>query len=223
MCALFSACGLMQDKKNISYAPVPVVAPSPPPYANGSIYRAGFGVSLFADNRARQVGDILTVIVTEKTDAQKKAETSTKRETTADVANPTILGGVLGFRSPLSLPATANQLTLENNLSSTNNFSGEGDSSQSNSLTGRITVTVAEVLPNGNMVIRGEKLVTLNQGDEYIRFAGVVRPADVQRDNTILSTLVADARITYIGEGQLADANSMGWLARFLNSKWWPF
>ena len=90
-------------------------------------------------------------------------------------------------------------------------------------MNGSITVTVAEVLPNGNMIVRGEKWLTLNQGEEYIQISGIVRPQDVRTDNTIFSTLVADARIAYSGKGMLANANSPGWLARFFNSPIWPF
>jgi flagellar L-ring protein precursor FlgH len=82
---------------------------------------------------------------------------------------------------------------------------------------------VAEVLSNGNLLVRGEKRLTINQGDEYIRFSGIVRPSDIGPDNTVLSTSVADARIAYTGKGTLDESNSSGWLARLFNSKWWPF
>jgi flagellar L-ring protein FlgH len=84
-------------------------------------------------------------------------------------------------------------------------------------------VTVADVLPNGNLVVRGEKWLTLNQGDEYIQISGIVRPIDIRTDNTVLSGLVADARITYSGKGMVADSNKMGWLSRFFASAIWPF
>src|SRR3569833_1548254 len=118
---------------------------------------------------------------------------------------------------PGNLPLNGRKLDLETKIKGTRAYKGEGDSSQSNQLQGQITVTVAEVLPNGNLVVRGEKQLTITQGDEMIRFAGIVR------DNTVLSTLVADAKISYGGKGTLADANSMGWLGRFFNSSWWPF
>ena len=86
-----------------------------------------------------------------------------------------------------------------------------------------MTVTVAEVLSNGNLVVRGEKKVTINQGDEYIQFSGIVRPVDIEPDNTVLSTLVADAKVSYTGTGTINSANSSGWLANLFNSKWWPF
>jgi len=114
-------------------------------------------------------------------------------------------------------------LTLEQALSSNKNFSGEGESAQSNNLTGSITAMVVEVLPNGNLRIEGEKTIAINQGDEHVRVTGIVRPVDVRTDNTVSSTLVADAVISYGGNGVIADASEMGWLSRFFNSKWWPF
>jgi flagellar L-ring protein precursor FlgH len=108
-------------------------------------------------------------------------------------------------------------------LSGSRSFEGEADASQSNSLSGAITVTIADVLPNGNLVVRGEKWLTLNQGEEFIQVSGIVRPQDVTTANTVLSTQIADARITYSGKGTLADSNRMGWLARFFNSPVWPF
>ncbi|HEY1145949.1 MAG TPA: flagellar basal body L-ring protein FlgH, partial [Allosphingosinicella sp.] len=96
-------------------------------------------------------------------------------------------------------------------------FDGKGQATQSNALSGEISVTIAEVYPNGTMLVRGEKLVTLNRGDEYIRIAGIVRPEDITPDNRILSTRVADARITYSGTGEIARASRQGWLQRFFS------
>ncbi|MDF3013473.1 MAG: flgH, partial [Cellvibrio sp.] len=101
-------------------------------------------------------------------------------------------------------------------------FDGSADADQSNSLQGNITVTIAEILPNGNLMVRGEKWITLNRGDEFIRISGLVRPEDIAPDNTILSTRLANAKISYSGTGALADASSMGWLSRFFNSALWP-
>jgi flagellar L-ring protein precursor FlgH len=102
-------------------------------------------------------------------------------------------------------------------------FKGEGDSTQSNSLTGTISVTVAEVLANGNLVVRGEELITLNTGSEHIQLAGIVRPEDVTPSNTIKSSQIANAKIVYGGQGQIADVNKKGWLHKFVDSAWWPF
>jgi len=100
-------------------------------------------------------------------------------------------------------------------------FDGKASSDQSNSLSGSISVTVSEVLPNGILRIQGEKWLRLNQGDEYIRLTGLVRPQDIGTDNTIPSSKVADARIAYGGTGDFDDVNRQGWLSRFFNSEWW--
>lgn len=196
---------------------------SPPPPQNGAIFQAGYEVSLYEDMRARRVGDILTIILTEKTKASKQAATNTARDSSVEIANPTLFGGQLKFDLPRPFNTAINGATLETSLGSSNSFKGEGDSAQSNSLTGSITVTVAEVLPNGNLFVKGQKRLTINQGDEYVQFSGIVRAADINPDNSVLSTKVADANIAYVGEGMVADVNSQGWAARFFNSKWWPF
>lgn len=186
--------------------------------SNGSIYTAdapsrGYGLNLFEDYKAYRIGDLLTVSLVEQTSASKAASTSTDKAQEISTGTPTLLG----------LPVTRNGVEIMNNeVDSSQGFEGDASSSQSNSLTGSITVTVAEVYPNGNLLVRGEKVLSLNQGDEFIRFAGIVRPQDIDANNTVLSTKVADARVIYGGSGVLADANSMGWLARFFN-KLWPF
>ncbi len=112
---------------------------------------------------------------------------------------------------------------FRNSLQSEHEFDGAGESSQSNSLTGSVTVSVVEVLANGNLVVQGEKWININQGEEYIRLRGIVRPSDISTDNTIASTRVANAQIQYSGDGVLNETNSMGWLARFFNGPWMPF
>jgi flagellar L-ring protein FlgH len=196
---------------------------TPPPPQNGAIFQAGYEVSLYEDMRARRVGDILTIILTEKTNASKQAATNTAKESSVDIASPTLFGREFKFDLPRPFMPAAQNATLANSLSSSNSFAGEGDSAQSNSLTGSITVTVAEVLPNGNLFVKGQKRLTINQGDEYVQFSGIVRTADINPDNSVLSTKVADANIAYVGDGMVNDVNSQGWLARFFNGKWWPF
>jgi flagellar L-ring protein precursor FlgH len=107
-------------------------------------------------------------------------------------------------------------------ITSANAFKAETDSAQSNLLNGIITVTVQKIYSNGNLAIKGEKWITLNQGSEYIRISGLIRPEDIDKDNQVVSTKVADARIYYGGSGPLAEANEEGWLGRFFNSVWWP-
>lgn len=185
----------------------------PPPKSNGSIYQVGYEVSLYEDVKATRVGDILTIILVEETNASKSADTSTSKNTDVSIPNPTLLG------RPVNL---FNNRTLETDIGTEQEFSGAGSANQSNSLDGNVTVVVEQVLPNGNLRVRGQKRITINQGDEYVRVSGIVRRVDIRADNTVLSTQVADAHLTYVGRGAVADANSMGWLARFFNSPWWP-
>ena len=194
----------------------PLVRPEAMPqenYENGSLFQ-GRGISLFEDPKPYRVGDILTILLEESTSASKTAATSTKKDDDISIDIPTIFG-----TSPTH---KGNQL-WDLSMAPTREFDGEGDSSQSNSLSGEITVTVVDVLQNGNLVVQGEKWFTLNQGKEYIRVAGVIRPQDVQSDNTITSSKLADAQIAYSGEGFVADSNAQGLFSRFLSSEWWQF
>jgi flagellar L-ring protein FlgH len=184
------------------------------PRTDGAIYGDGQGLALFADVKARHVGDLLTVELQESTSASKTAKTSATKNQQTVVDPPTLLG------RPLTVNGTS---VLDTNLSGSRDFSGEGDSSQSNRLIGNITVTVVQRLPNGNLVIHGEKRLTLNQGDETIRITGIVRPADISPGNVVPSYKLADAKISYSGRGFVAASNQMGWLARFFNSGWAPY
>lgn len=212
--ALLAACAGTATREAATYAAtLPVhdaVAELP---SDGSLYSASSSRDLFGDPKARRVGDILTVTLAESTQASKSSSTTTSKDTAADIAAPTLLGRVASISGkPLSF-----------GLDGTRSFDGKGDSSQSNALTGAITVTVAQRLSNGALVIRGEKWLNINQGQELVRISGIVRPEDIGPDNTVLSSRVADARIAYTGRGTLAEANTQGWLSRFFNSKWMPF
>lgn len=216
LAALCGACAHVQDDEPTptAYAPAHAALTAQAEPLPGTIFRDGSGVDLFMDLRARAVGDILTVRLVERTNASKESSTSTARGASVDTGFPVIAGR----------PVTVNGTQVFNNeLASDSSFSGQADASQSNSLDGNITVTVTQRLPNGNLHVRGEKWITLNQGEELIRVEGIVRPVDIGPDNTIDSTKVADARITYSGKGTLADANRPGWLSRFFNSPWFPF
>ena len=182
--------------------------------ANGSIYQAGRDVPLFENAVARRVGDTITINLIESTAAQKSSSTTTSKTTSAELPGPKLFGR----------PVTANGTPiLDMGLDGTSSFDGSGDSAQSNKLQGNVTVTVAKRLSNGNLIVRGQKWIGINQGREFVRIQGMIRPIDIQADNTIPSYKVADATISYGGQGALADANHMGWLARFFNSKWAPF
>ena len=202
------ACSTMPEEPDTWDPPAPVQSQAEPA-TGGAIYRSGGEVRLFEDLKAARVGDILTVRLVERTNASKNANTATAKSSESAVANPVIFGR----------PATRNGVPLlEGSLGAEHSFEGAGSSSQSNSLQGDITVTVVERYPNGNLRIRGEKWVTLNQGKEFIRLSGVVRPYDVEPDNSIQSNKVADAQITYSSKGVLAAANRMGPLSRFFHS-----
>lgn len=221
---LLSGCASMQPGSPADYRASYPPVDQPPVATNGAIYQSGYGMALFEDIKARRIGDTITIVLQERTQASKDAKTETSKENDVSIANPTILGSTPQFNAPGLIPLASNRdNSLETGLSSNQEFKGEGTSSQGNSLTGNITVTVADVLPNGNLVVRGEKWLTLNQGDEFIQISGIVRPIDIRTDNTVLSGLVADARITYSGKGMVADSNKMGWLSRFFASAIWPF
>lgn len=209
---LCAGCGGMPEPLETYSPPMPVLEAAPP--TDGAIYRAGGDVRLFEDLKANRVGDILTVRLVEQTNATKNANTSTAKSSEASFTNPVAFGR----------PVTADGVPIgEASLGGETTFDGSGSSSQSNSLQGDIAVTVVARYANGNLAIRGEKWVTLNQGREFIRLSGIVRPYDIAPDNSILSGKVADARITYSSKGVLADANRMSLLSRYFNSAWWPF
>jgi flagellar L-ring protein precursor FlgH len=197
-----------------AFAPVAPADLRPPVQTSGSIYQAGYDMRLFEDHTAKRVGDILTITLQEDTQAQKADDLNTKKDTTMSASVPSMFGiaaSTLTGQSP------------KTELASTKEYKGAGSAGQSNSLTGNISVTVVDVLPNGNLSVRGEKRVTLNQGDEFIRLAGIVRPVDITSANIVTSDKVADVTIMYVGEGAMADASKMGWLARIFQSAWFPF
>jgi flagellar L-ring protein precursor FlgH len=194
----------------------PVMAESVDPSAGnsqGAIPYTHFGLSLFSDRTAAQVGDILTVLLVERTVSSKSAETSVTKESETSFDSGILLGDDVTF----------GDYGLETEINQERDFEGEAESDQSNSLQGSITVTVSDVLPNGNLVVRGEKWLRLNRGDEFIRLRGIVRPQDISADNSVASTKLADARLTYSGTGELANSNNMGWASKFFNSPYWPF
>ncbi len=197
-----------------AFAPVAPSDLRPPVQNSGSIYQSGYDTRLFEDQTAKRVGDILTITLLEKTQAKKADDLNTKKENTMTAEAPSMFG---------IAATTLTGQSLQSSLKSAKEFKGTGAADQSNSLSGNISVTVVELLPNGNLSVRGEKRVTLNQGDEFIRLSGIVRPVDINSSNIITSDKVADVTIMYVGEGAMADASKMGWLARILNSAWFPF
>lgn len=209
---LVAGCASVKPADDWSSAAPHPLPPAPPP--NGAIYQAGSDRPLFENSTARRVGDLLTIRLAERTTAAKSATTSTSKKTEVSIPGPRIGGR----------PVTVNGVPiLDTEISAENGFDGKGDSAQSNRLDGSITVTVAQRLPNGNLLVRGEKWIALNQGKEFVRVQGIVRPVDIEPDNSVASWKVADAKISYGGRGVVESANSMGWLARFFNTPLMPF
>ena len=188
------------------FAPLLLANGYPPPApANGSIFQVHAGYApLTSGQRAAAVGDIITIALVERTQAVKSSTATTGRAGSIGLTPPAT--GPLSFFNPSDISMGGNS-----------DFAGRGQAAQSNLLTGEITVTVTEVFPNGVMRVEGEKQVRLNRGDEFIRVAGLVRPADIGPDNRIASTRIADARISYSGTGEIARASRQGWLQRFFS------
>ena len=182
---------------------------------DGSIYSGGMNDGLFGDRKAYRVGDLITILLREQTAALKSAESDISR-----TSKNTVLSAsqIAKLASPGGFPLSEDS-DLEDNVISN---LGEGSQSQSNELGGDITVSVVRVLPNGNLVVRGEKLIVLTHGDEYVQVSGVIRPDDIQPDNTILSKRIANAQITYSGDGEMHDATKMPWMNALL-MKFLPF
>ena len=207
--ALFGAVGCsteIETAASANYRPVfPVEAVSETGLLpSGAIY-AGDGRGLFAaDQRAAHVGDMITVDFTESFRAQKTQTSTTSRSDESSIQLPGLLMGT--FDNAL-LDSGADR-----------RFSGKGSAAQSNSLRGRVTVSVVRVLPGGMLEILGQKKLTLNNGDEYVRISGYLRPEDISADNVVPSDRIADAEITYIGAGDIADASKQGWLRRGMNT-----
>jgi flagellar L-ring protein FlgH len=186
-----------------TFAPTAPATPAAAPTA-GAIFQADSYTPLTSGARASRAGDILTVVLVERTSATKSNSATTGRNGSIGLAPPST--GPLGLFSSSDI-----------NMGGDQSFKGKGEAAQSNALTGEVSVTVAAVYPNGTMLVRGEKIVTLNRGDEAVQFSGIVRMADIGVDNRVPSTRVADARIRYTGKGEIARSSKQGWLQRFFS------
>ena len=211
---LLTACATNAPLVHQPMSSRPAPAQASAAAANGAVYQtrqsAQVGYSyrpLFEDRRARNVGDILTININETTSASKKSGSTAARTGSSSVSISALAG--LPFKSLLGTNAAAE---------SSSSFDGKGDSASNNAFTAIITVTVIEILGNGNLVVSGEKQIGINQGSEFVRFSGVVNPATVSATNTVSSNQVADARLEYRGNGYIDEAQTMGWLARFFLS-----
>ena len=214
LCLLLAGCLATVPATQVQQPMTARPAPVPQPqigHPSGSIYQAAYPGQpfygyrpLFEDRRARNVGDTMIIQINEKTAASKKSDSNAERTQTSTFSVSNLMG--LPGKSFLGAALDA---------SSAHKFEGKGDATNNNDFTGTITVTVIEVLANGNLVVSGEKQIGINQGSEFIRFSGVVNPATVTNGNIVSSAQVADARIEYRANGYIDTAQVMGWLARF--------
>lgn len=209
--ALLSGCAsfdeMRPDEDSSAYEPLELDYDLPPP-SRGGLFRSGYSSSLLSDRRALRVGDILTIVLDESTQSSKSAGTSFGKTAGIGIGVPTVLGKTYP--------------DLETSASAERDFKGSAKSSQQNTLRGSIAVTVHKVLPGGTLLVKGEKALRLNQGDEFIRLTGLVRRDDISSNNQVSSQNVANARISYAGRGVLNDSNSAGWLTRFFTHSLFP-
>lgn len=208
---LLSGCEsspFLVQKDDVVFAPPQNINAPSKAVSGGGLFQNNDNWSLTQDRRAYRVGDILTVHLDESTQSSKQARTNFGKKNDVKLSAPSLFG------------STYDKLT--GSVSGDRSFNGNATSAQQNMLRGSITVAVHEVLSNGVLVIRGEKWLTLNQGDEYMRVTGLVRSEDIERDNSLSSQRIANARISYAGRGALSDANAAGWLTRFFNHPLFP-
>ncbi len=224
--SILSGCSSTPPERmeKFSYEPsFPLNIPQANLPRNGSLFQAGEGLSLFNDSRAHRVGDIITINLEERFDAKKRDQAKYNRSNQQDFGVQTPLS-IFGQTvvSPFSAPFTDGDPTgIGFGFGSEGSFSGSSDVKQKSSLTGSIAVTVIEVISNGNLIIRGEKWITIHDGDEVMQFAGIIRPQDISPDNTINSARVADVRLIFKDTGISGDTARVGALTKFL-SKYWP-
>jgi flagellar L-ring protein precursor FlgH len=213
-CCFLTACAVVERPRVDVMQPTSMkpAATAPVLESNGAIFQVASGTyrPLFEDRRARYVGDILTIQINEKTQATSKQSTNAEKTSSLNASSPEI--NVLNRR--------IRAVDLE--TSSTAKSDGKGQAAADNLFTGTITVTVIEVLANGNLAVSGEKQVGIGQNMEVLRFSGIVNPSTILNGNSVSSTQVADARLETRGRGAIDQAQTTGWLTRFFMS-YWPF
>jgi flagellar L-ring protein FlgH len=208
---LLAGCSSLQPTvRPAPYDEAPALTRSAPPRGtSGGVFNPDSSISLVSDSRAFRVGDIVTVILQETTQASKSAGTTLAKDSSVGIASPSLLGK--------TFPKAGVDISAERG------FKGDAQSTQQNALSGAITVIVQEVMPNGLLKVAGEKVLTLNQGEEFVRLRGFLRAADIDANNMVSSQRIANARIAYGAQGTLADANQPGWLTRFFLGPLMPF
>jgi len=219
--ALLAGCSSPPKMAAEEFAPIVQLPPEPEKLVTGSIYNGGRNDNWFGRKKDYRVGDIITVILNEQTQANRVTNTSAVRETSNDVAAglvPNIVSNLPGFARDRAGRIT-NGLKLDGSEISSE---ATGSADQRASLSGSVAVTVTQVLSNGNLVVRGEKVLDLSEGSETIRVAGIVRSEDIAPNGTVFSRRLANAQIAYTGTGDLANANKVPWGTGIL-MKLWPF
>jgi len=205
-----------------SYAPVVKPSVAKPRLQEGSLYNQNHSIALFGNTNSHSIGDIITINLDERTVSSKSSAVGIDKQSDISLlegeGGSTILGKALSKKLPL-----VGDISIPLNASQSRAFAGDASADQSNRLQGNISVTITDILPNGNLMVRGEKWLTLNRGEEFIRISGILRPEDVTLQNTVVSTKLANARIAYSGTGELANSQKQGWLQRFFTSTYWPF
>ena len=191
----------------------PVVLTAPDEPEPGSLWRPG-SRTFFNDSRARRVGDILTVLVSEEADAEVEAETEVKRTHNQESGITNILKTTAGALTNPAITTAANNLV---NTDSDRSFKGEGDTSRNDKVTGRIAAVVTQVLPNGYLVVQGKREVVVNYELQELSIKGIVRPEDITADNTIASEKIAEARVFYAGRGLVDESQTPSYGVRFLD------
>ena len=198
--------------------------PEPVVRTEGSLFTEN-SVNFFADAKARRVGDIVTINIVENSRASKNANTNTGRSSSVH-ANTEAL---MGYENPTNIPLIGGVFSGLNykpdvgvRASYDSAFSGSGSTNRTENMNARLSARIIQVLPNGNLVLRGSQEILVNNERQYITVQGVVRPHDISSDNTVLSTYIADARIDYTGQGDLSRKQREGWLSRFFDTVW-PF
>jgi len=207
--------------RNKDFSPVLPTTMIEEPIPDGSIYTKGVRDGLFGDSKAYRVGDLITIVLQEEMNSIKGVSNNLNRKSSNSLLSAlqrAALAGAGAFSFPWMI--ASDQLDPETEQELKNESSGS--TGHANQLFGQISASVVRVLSNKNLVVRGEKLITLNQGDEYIQISGIIRPEDVLPDNTVLSFRVANAQITYSGSGEVHDATRAGWGTSLLY-KIWPF
>ena len=198
-----------------------VISPEPrDPAAAAGLWQETTYRNAFQDLRAHKVGDLITVNIVETSKANKKATTSTGRESSINAGISNLMGWE-GKISKIGVPAEFNNEVMLK-ASMENDFDGSGETTRNESMTASITARVIEVTPNGNLFIKGSRKVKVNNEAQYITLTGLVRPADVSPDNTVLSSYIAEAAIEYTGSGPVSDKQRPGWLMRAVDYVW-PF